>query len=415
MNAAAQGITNSDVRTHNRGLILSALAERGPLARVDLAAATGLVHGAISGLVGGLITDGLVHPAPAQSRTGQRGRPSELLALDGRHVAIVAVQVLDHEYHTLVTDLAGQQVHEEWFRVTPPQAPDASALTGEIAERIDRAAAAAGDLGMRIGAVRVVLPGGVGDHGRRFTGSLDLGWYGEVAGEPLFLERVFAQASGIETAPLGVNDANAAAFAEYTLLRRRLGAEELTDLVYLKGDVGFGGGAIVRGELVEGRRGAGFEPGHARVSGVEEVCACGQTGCLVLVASSQVVFATAGLTGLAEEQGQQAAFRELERRHARRDPAAVEAIERALEGVRQMIATTVLLFGPQLVVIGGYLAHYLDGIRALHPLVLGALGFGDLEGREAVLAGSLGELAALHGAIDAARRELLRSPVGLGR
>jgi len=72
-------------------------------------------------------------------------------------------------------------------------------------------------------------------------------------------------------APRGINDANAAAFTEFTLLRQQPRFSELTDLVCLKGDAGFGGGAIVRGELVEGRSGFAFEPGHIRVDGVDVV------------------------------------------------------------------------------------------------------------------------------------------------
>lgn len=434
MNSRTQGISNADVRGHNRGLVLSTLAERGPLARVELAAATGLVHGTVSGITQGLLAEGLVRVAPVQDRTGQRGRPSERLELDGSHLAIIAVQVLNHEYHTLIADLGGRQLSEEWTRAASAPERSIEALTTQIAAEIDRAVMTAQRLRTEVCAVRVVLPGVVGEHGTRFLGSLDLGWLGEEPGEPLFLDRVYAKTRLPAPRPLAVNDANAATFAEYTRLKREFdgvqlgepkfggpefggpklggpqpGVAELTDLVYLKGDVGFGGGAIVRGALLEGTGRVGFEPGHTRVADVDETCECGQVGCLVLVASSQSVLEAAGLTPLAEAEGQQAAFAALNSLVAQGDAAATAAVARATAGVRQMISTSIMLFGPQLVVIGGYLGDFLDELRTIHPLVASAIGFRGMQGTDALIAGGLGDYAALQGAADSTRHDLLRS------
>lgn len=421
MSVEVQGLANVEIREHNRAVILSTLTEEGPMARTDLAARVGLVHGAISALVGGLIEEGLVQATSEQSRTGRRGRPKEQLEIDGRSLAMIAVQVLFREYQTLMTDLAGREVYRNWTRLGSLPPLDADSITSQIASEINQAAESAAAKGMRVAGVRVALPGGVSADGADFVASIDLGWSGDVPTQPTFMEQIGSKirlpssvlepgsvsASASLPVPRGVNDANAAAFAEFTLLRQQPRFNELTDLVYLKGDVGFGGGAIVRGELVEGRRGFAFEPGHIRVDGVQGVCGCGQTGCLALVAGSQALLKGAGLTGFAADFGNRAALDELDRRKNEDDPRAVAALSRALVGVKQALTTSIMLLSPQLVVLSGYLGRYADELRQIADTPLSALGVGGLVGRNAILAGGHGDTATLQGALALARREIL--------
>ncbi len=77
------------------------------------------------------------------------------------------------------------------------------------------------------------------------------------------------------------NDANAAALGEW-----RFGAGRGTrHMVFVTVSTGIGGGVIVDGRLLHGRRGMAGEVGHMAVCNSEERCACGSTGCWEMLAS----------------------------------------------------------------------------------------------------------------------------------
>ena len=77
------------------------------------------------------------------------------------------------------------------------------------------------------------------------------------------------------------NDANAAALGEW-----RFGAGQGTQsMVFVTVSTGIGGGVIVDGNLLHGRRGLAGEIGHMAVSDQPVRCACGATGCWEALAS----------------------------------------------------------------------------------------------------------------------------------
>ena len=52
-----------------------------------------------------------------------------------------------------------------------------------------------------------------------------------------------------------------------------------TDLVYVTGEVGVGGGVIVAGQLLRGASGFSGEVGHVSLGDPDQVCGCGRRGC----------------------------------------------------------------------------------------------------------------------------------------
>jgi predicted NBD/HSP70 family sugar kinase len=72
-----------------------------------------------------------------------------------------------------------------------------------------------------------------------------------------------------------VNDAKAAALAEYHALALRGGT-----VAYVKSDEGVAGALIVDGRVFQGSHGLAGELGHIPVSLDGSVCRCGATGCL---------------------------------------------------------------------------------------------------------------------------------------
>jgi glucokinase len=85
------------------------------------------------------------------------------------------------------------------------------------------------------------------------------------------------------------NDANAAAWAEFTLGAAR-GHQ---DAVLITVGTGIGGGIIINGELYRGRWGIAGEPGHYRVVPEGRLCGCGNRGCWEQYASGSALVAEA--------------------------------------------------------------------------------------------------------------------------
>jgi glucokinase len=82
------------------------------------------------------------------------------------------------------------------------------------------------------------------------------------------------------------NDANCVAVACHAALGPRV-----TDLVAVTLGTGIGGGIVVGGELVRGRRGWAGEPGHVVVDPDGPRCPCGQRGCWERYASGSALSA----------------------------------------------------------------------------------------------------------------------------
>ncbi|MEN1695798.1 ROK family protein, partial [Pseudomonas aeruginosa] len=77
-----------------------------------------------------------------------------------------------------------------------------------------------------------------------------------------------------------INDALAAAWAEYTVLPK-----EICDMVFITVSTGVGGGIVVNRKLLTGVSGLAGHVGHI-LSGVTDTeCGCGRRGCVEAVSS----------------------------------------------------------------------------------------------------------------------------------
>lgn len=161
------------------------------------------------------------------------------------------------------------------------------------------------------------------------------------------------------------NDANAAAFGEHWL---GVGAERDPFLLLTLG-TGVGGGIVLNGEVLHGRRGMAAELGHVTVYHDGAPCGCGSRGCLEAHAS-----ATAIVRMFMEETArmEEAAFREvygprdkvtaqgLAELAARGDGPAFTAFAKAGTALGIAVATLVHVFDPAAVALGGSVAAAWD-------------------------------------------------------
>jgi len=155
------------------------------------------------------------------------------------------------------------------------------------------------------------------------------------------------------------NDANVAALGELAYGAGR-GAEHL---VYLTISTGIGGGFIVGGKLLEGRRGAAGEVGHIVVEPGGPECSCGGRGHLEALASGTAI---ASQAREALSSGEDTILRKLSGGDPGRvtaglaheaalagDPLCIELLRAAGRRVGYALVGLVHLFNPEVVVLGG--------------------------------------------------------------
>lgn len=94
---------------------------------------------------------------------------------------------------------------------------------------------------------------------------------------------------------IAINDAQAAAWAEYHAL-----AEKVGEMVFLTVSTGVGGGIVSHGRLHTGRGGLAGHCGHTLADPDGPACGCGRRGCVEAIASGRGIAAAArdDLSGL---------------------------------------------------------------------------------------------------------------------
>lgn len=142
------------------------------------------------------------------------------------------------------------------------------------------------------------------------------------------------------------NDANAAAFGEFCLLKQK--DKNIDGLIYLGLGTGVGGGLVIAGKPLVGQHGCAMEAGHIIVEPNGRLCGCGNHGCLEQYASASGVAKTyLAATGQYFTAAQIAALAD------EGDTHAIDAYELAAEKLAQALASMLKVADVGQVVIGG--------------------------------------------------------------
>jgi len=240
------------------------------MSRADLARQTGLTAAAASSVVSSLIEDGLIEEVGLRS-TGV-GKPATLVGVVADSRQILCIDLSDDvDFVGAIVDLAGKVSHRESMRRNHAVGEQAAELVVTLAcslvQRADRPI-----LGIGCGSPGIVDVAGT------VMQAVDLQWHDERLAERL------EQAAGLPA--WVINDANAAALAEYSF-----GARSSPNLLLVRVARGVGAGIILQGDLFVGDHNAAGEIGHVTVSDAGAVCRCGRIGCLETVVSARLLTA----------------------------------------------------------------------------------------------------------------------------
>ena len=386
------GQRSETVRRANLSAIVRELHVDGPLSRSDLVARTGLTRSAIRGLIGELATADLVSEERAVP-LGTPGRPSPLVHLNPDAAVVLALEIAVDSLAAALVGLGGEVF--ELIRVERPRGhstvDDVVADLAELAATIQGRHPSSELIGIGVTVVGLV---------RRTDGQVamapNLGW----RDVPL----VDVLAAALDTsAPIWIaNDAELGALAEV----RRGAAVGESDILYISGEVGVGGGAIVDGRPLLGAAGYAGEVGHMPVNPNGTACRCGSVGCWETEVGEGALLRRAGHPPGGGPDAVEAVIAEA------RDgsPAALSAFDDVGHWLGIGLAGLINILNPRLVLLGGRFGR-------IHPFVATTLE-GELDRRVLpaprrlvrVVPTALGVDAPLLGAAELAFEPLLTDP-----
>lgn len=317
--------------------------------RAELAEITGLARSTVAARIDALALAGLIGPAGEAVSSG--GRPPSRFAFQPASRVVLAVDV--GATHVLIglTDLSGKVLCErrESIEISAGPVP----VLDDVLEHCGQLLAQTGRHQREVVGIGIGLPGPV-EHstGRPASPPIMPGWDGfDVPG---YVRQRF------DTDVLVDNDVNIMALGE-----RAMYWPDAENLLFVKVATGIGAGIISGGLLQRGADGTAGDIGHVRVPrGGEVLCRCGNYGCLEALASGPAVAAALRASGVPAATGDDVL--ELARRG---NLTAIQAMRQAGRDVGDVLAASVNILNPSVIVIGGGLSsageYLLAGVREI--------------------------------------------------
>ncbi|MCT2581632.1 ROK family transcriptional regulator [Actinophytocola gossypii] len=339
-------ITTAPLGSTSPGELLRLLRDGQARTRAELALETGLARSTVRSRLDALMDAGLVSDGGNAATTG--GRPASRFVFNAGARLALAADVGATHATVAVTDLTGEPLVTEKLALDIDDGPDA--VLGLLTETWRRLVTEHG-LTAPVAGAGIGLPGPV-EHstGKPTHPPIMPGWNGYDV--PAKVRTEFPVSVLVD------NEVNLMALGEHA---RGFPAEQ--NMIFVKVATGIGSGLISNGRLHRGDVGAAGDLGHILAPSAGDVpCRCGNSGCLEAVASGTAVAAKLRSAGI--EATTSADVVALV--HAG-NLAAGQQVRQAGRDIGEVLAASVSLFNPSLIVVGGSLAQagemLLAGVR----------------------------------------------------
>lgn len=306
--------------------------------RAELARTTGLARSTVSQRVDALLGLGLLVEEGGGPSTG--GRPPTRLAFDAASGVVLCADLGATHCRLAVSDLDGAVLAELPAERAIADGPDAvlAWVQERFADLLDESGRAPRD----VRGIGVGLPGPVEfAAGRAVSPPIMPGWDGvAVPGH-------FAAAYPGVPVPVD-NDVNVMALGEHWANWRHA----VDDLLFVKVATGIGCGIVSGGALHRGADGAAGDIGHVQVPDAgDELCRCGNRGCVEAVASGGAIARQLRAIGIDAHDS-----RDVVALVRAGNPQAVTLVRQAGRLIGEVLAEAVNFFNPAVIVLGGDMA-----------------------------------------------------------
>ncbi len=391
------GISHDELRRVNTSALLTWVHHHGATTRARLTRELGLNRSTIGDLTSLLSETGLVNELqPDQAkldgeRTRRSGRPS-LVVSPRFEVGVLAVMLDVDRIITGIVGLGGE-MHHRRERLHQPGAHEVRPVVDSAAQMCREVLRAVPE--MAVLGVGVSVPGLVRSADGLVHFAPNLGWTD--------VQFVDLLADALELPVVVGNDADLGVLAEH-LYGAAVGASEVA---YVGGTVGIGGGFLIHGEPLRGVEGYAGEVGHLVVDSEGALCRCGSRGCWETKIGANRLLSSAGrLPG-----GGLAAVKEVVLAAENGDRKAGCALDDAAYWMGFGLRALARLFNPEVIVLGGTLGQVLDARTDRVLETLHERDGIDFAQSVSVRSGALGSDGPLLGAAEVAFGPLLRDPV----
>ncbi len=335
------------VRRQNRRLVLDALRQQGPLARVELGRHTGLSPASITSISSQLIADGILEEAGGEQAPVvpmRRGRPLTQLDLNPQSAHVLAVKISIDGIELALADGRGAIFQRLTAKIATYEAQPQSfgaMVAGEIAAFLAHAQ---------------IPPGRIARIGIAVQGVAD-SRAGTIVWSPAFRHRNIALQEPLRRA-LGIpctvaNDANMIAEGLIGLDRTRYGGTAAMAFI----GYGVGMGLVINGQVYHGPTGAAAEFGHMNHQPGGALCRCGRRGCIEAYAADYGIMRRAKQNPddilMTHSAVPQEDLLELEAAARRGEARALEAYAKAGEALGYGFARLIALLSPSHIVLVG--------------------------------------------------------------
>lgn len=278
-----------------------------------------------------------------------RGRPSIRLRVNDHGTTVLAADLGATHGRLAVSTAAGEVLGEEVIESAIDAGP--TAVLNNVLTRLDRLLKRSGRTHASLRGVGMGVPGPVDWHTGRIARSISMpGWDDYPVRDHL--------ADYYRVPAVVDNDANLLGLGE----QRRIHPEAHL-MLFVKLGTGIGASVIIDGELLRGSDSAEGDIGHAKIPGVDAICiSCGARGCLAATASGRAMVRDLQRLGHAVST-----TRDVVHLVRAGEPSAVRLVTAAGRALGDVLSTAVSLLNPDVVVIGGDIAHahepFLLGVR----------------------------------------------------
>lgn len=331
-------LASSEVaRDINRDVILELVRAKQPVARMELARASGLYPSTVSAIVEELIAERWVVEGGMQRLP--RGRRPTLLSLN-EDIVMLAVDVRPEQATIAVVDLNSRLLSQKAIVLPSHVERAVPELIGALQRMRDM------HPNKTFEGVGLSVPGRVDPVTQKLVLAPNLRWAGyDIAGE---MEEGLGLKVEME------NDANACLIAEVWSGR----LDGVRDAVLVAICEGIGTAVLSNGQMITGHGGMAGEFGHVVLDPTGPLCGCGRTGCWEMYGSARAAVryyneARGSHTSGAAESG--VTVSRLLNLAADEDPAAVQALTRQAESLGRGLQAVTAALSPEVVLFTGEL------------------------------------------------------------